>query len=98
MTPDAGGARYEIRVLGHLSPSFAAALGAPVAVPVPPQTSLCREVRSAAELHELLRQLQELGLELVEVRQLPPPPRRSPTRAGSRRARADVPSSRSAAV
>ena len=88
--------RYEIRVLGHLSPSFAAALGDAVAEPLPPQTSLCREVRSQAELHELLRQLQELGLELVEVRQLPAPPRPRPKRAGSRRARVDAPSSRSA--
>jgi hypothetical protein len=89
-------ARYEIRVLGHLSPSFAAALGDPVAVPLPPQTSLCREVTCQAELHELLRQLQELGLELVEVRQLPAPPRPRPTRAGSRRSPRDAASSRSA--
>jgi hypothetical protein len=89
-------ARYEIRVLGHLSPSFAAALGDPVAAPVPPQTSLCREVASPAELHELLRKLQELGLELVEVRQLPTPPRPRSKRPGSRRSQRDAASSRSA--
>jgi hypothetical protein len=63
---------YEIRVLGHLSPSFAAVLGDPDAAPMPPQTVLRREISAPAELHETLRQLQELGLELVEVRKLPP--------------------------
>ena len=70
---------YEIRILGHLSPSFAAVLGDPDAAPMPPQTVLRREVSAPAELHETLRQLQELGLELVEVRKLPPAQRaRSP--------------------
>ena len=63
--------QYEIRVRGHLSPTFAAALGDPDAAAAPPQTILQRSVDSAADLHELLRRCQELGLEIVEVRRLP---------------------------
>ena len=83
---------YEIRVLGHLSPSFAAVLGDPDAAPMAPQTLLRREVSAPAELHETLRQLQELGLELVEVRKLPPALLRVPSVAVGRWA-ADRPSS-----
>ena len=89
---------YEIRVLGHLSPSFAAVLGDPDAAPMAPQTVLCREVSAPAELHETLRQLQELGLELVEVRKLPPAPEALPPRAVTRLGSEGEPSARSGAA
>ena len=65
--------RYEIRVRGHLSPAFAAALGDPGAKAAPAQTILRRDVQSSADLHEVLRRCQELGLEIVEVHRLPTP-------------------------
>src|SRR4029079_2124227 len=46
---------YEIRVRGHLSPAFAAALGDPGAQAAPAQTILRRNVESSADLHEILR-------------------------------------------
>ena len=64
---------YEIRVRGHLSPAFAAALGDPGAKAAPAQTILRRNVESSADLHEILRRCQELGLEIVEVHRLPTP-------------------------
>ena len=63
--------RYEIRVRGHLSPAFAAALGDPGAKAAPAQTIVRRDVESSADLHEILRRCQELGLEIVEVHRLP---------------------------
>ena len=56
---------------GHLSPAFAAALGDPGAKAAPAQTILRRNVESSADLHEILRRCQELGLEIVEVHRLP---------------------------
>ena len=85
---------YEIRILGHLSPSFAAVLGDPDAAPMPPQTVLRREVSAPAELHETLRQLQELGLELVDVRKLPPAQRAQTPVAVRRRSGDSEPSAR----
>jgi hypothetical protein len=76
--------RYEIRVRGHLSPTFAAALGDPEATAAPAQTIVRRSVESPADLHEILRRCQSLGLELVEVRRLPASDRATP--AGHRRA------------
>ncbi len=66
--------RYEIRVRGHLSPAFAAALGDPDAVAAPAQTILRRNIESSSDLHELFRLCQALGLELVEVHRLPAEP------------------------
>jgi hypothetical protein len=63
--------RYEIRVRGHLSPAFAAALGDPGAIAAPAQTIVRRSVECSADLHEILRRCQELGLEIVEVHRLP---------------------------
>src|SRR4029453_1392179 len=78
--------RYEIRVRGRLSPVFAAALGDPAATAVPAQTIVRRSVESPADLHEILRRCQSLGLELVEVPRLPESDRATP--AGHRRANA----------
>jgi hypothetical protein len=68
------GHRYEIRVSGRLSAAFATALGDPAATAAPAQTILQRDVESTAELHELLRRCQALGLELLEVHRLPDVP------------------------
>jgi len=80
---------YEIRVRGHLSPAFAAALGDPGATAAPAQTILQRSVESSSDLHEILRRCQELGLEIVEVHRLPAsadPMPASPMPASPRRA------------
>ena len=89
---------YEIRVLGYLSPSFAAAIGDPDAAPIAPQTVLRREVSVPAELHETLRRLQELGLELVEVRKLPPAQRAWTPVVLRRRSGDSAPNARSGAA
>ncbi len=61
---------YEIRVRGRVGAHLADALGLAAEVE-PVETVLRGPVGGQADLHELLGQLQELGLELVEVRQLP---------------------------
>ena len=78
--------RYEIRVRGHLSPAFVAALGDPAATAAPAQTILRHDVESPADLHDILRRCQELGLEIVEVHPLPGSAR--PSRTDHRRASA----------
>lgn len=78
--------RYEIRVRGHLSPAFAEALGDPDATAAPAQTIVRRSVESSADLHEVLRRCQALGLEIVEVHRLPSSAR--PKRTDHRRASA----------
>lgn len=77
---------YEIRVRGHLSPTFAAALGDPGATAAPAQTIVRRSVECPADLHQILRRCQELGLEIVEVHRLPASAGATP--AGRRRASA----------
>lgn len=62
--------RYEIRVRGRLSeallPSFP-----DLTARVPVETVLSGPVEDQAALHGLLERIESLGLELVEVRQLP---------------------------
>jgi hypothetical protein len=62
---------YEIRVRGRVGEHLADALGLDAEVE-PVETVLRGPVQGQDGLHELLAQLQEMGLELVEVRQLPP--------------------------
>ena len=62
---------YEIRVRGRVGDHLADALGLAAEVE-PVETVLRGPVRGQDDLHDLLAQLQEMGLELVEVRQLPP--------------------------
>jgi hypothetical protein len=62
---------YEIRVRGRVGEHLADALGLAAEVE-PVETVLRGPVRGQDDLHDLLGQLQEMGLELVEVRQLPP--------------------------
>jgi hypothetical protein len=62
--------RYEIRVRGRLSeallPSFP-----DLQARVPVETILSGPVEDQAALHGLLERIESLGLELVELRQLP---------------------------
>jgi hypothetical protein len=62
---------YEIRVRGRVGDHLADALGLAAEVE-PVETVLRGPVHGQDGLHDLLAQLQEMGLELVEVRQLPP--------------------------
>jgi hypothetical protein len=69
------GGSYEIRVKGRLSDSLAAAFEGMRASVEPVETVLHGPVQDQAALYGLLHQIQALGLELVEVRRLPDPPR-----------------------
>jgi hypothetical protein len=65
--------QYEVRVRGRLSRTLASefeelALAARVA---PVETVLSGPVEDQAALHGLLRRIESLGLELLEVRRLP---------------------------
>ena len=61
---------YEIRVRGRVGEHVADALGLAAEVE-PVETVLRGPVTDQEGLHGLLGQLQDLGLELVEVRRLP---------------------------
>ena len=61
---------YEIRVRGRVGEHLADALGLE-AETEPVETVLRGPVTDQEGLHGILEHLQELGLELVEVRQLP---------------------------
>ena len=71
--PRAGGS-YEIRVRGRLSDSLVAAFEGLHASVEPVETVLHGPVEDQAALYGLLERIQDLGLELVEVRRLPDPP------------------------
>jgi len=63
--------RYEIRIRGRVSPAVLDTFDAMESGVEPVETILHGPVRDQAELHGLLRRLQSLGLELIEVRRLP---------------------------
>lgn len=75
---------YEVRLRGRLSPVLLQQFGPlhPVADarPEPPaETLLQGPVEDQAALHGLLRRIESLGLELIELRRLPDPdPRLAP--------------------
>lgn len=66
------GLNYEIRVRGRVGDDLAAALGLAVEVE-PVETVLRGSVADQEGLHGVLGRLQDIGLELVELRRLPPP-------------------------
>jgi hypothetical protein len=68
--PFAGG-DYEIRIKGRLSDSLLAAFEGLTATVQPVETVLYGPVQDQAALYGLLDRIQSLGLELVEIRQLP---------------------------
>jgi hypothetical protein len=62
--------RYEIRIRGRVSAAVLDTFDMESDIE-PVETILHGPVRDQAELHGLLRRLQSLGLELIEVRRLP---------------------------
>jgi hypothetical protein len=69
-----GGGSYEIRIKGRLSDSLLAAFEGLSATVEPVETVLHGPVEDQSSLHSLLDRIQSLGLELVEIRRLPPAP------------------------
>ena len=63
--------RYEIRIRGRVSAAVLDTFDAMQNEVEPVETILHGPVRDQAELHGLLRRLQSLGLELIELRRLP---------------------------
>jgi hypothetical protein len=66
-----GGGSYEIRIKGRLSDSLLAAFEGLTATVEPVETVLHGPVQDQSSLHGLLDRINSLGLELVEIRQLP---------------------------
>jgi hypothetical protein len=64
-------ARYEIRIRGRVGQAVLDTFDRLQSDVEPVETILHGPVRDQAELHGLLRRLQGLGLELIEVRRLP---------------------------
>ena len=62
---------YEIRIKGVLGEAVQAAFEEMHVAINPVETVVFGEVRDQAALHGLLDRIQELGLELVEVRRFP---------------------------
>jgi hypothetical protein len=67
-----GGGNYEIRIKGRLSDSVLAAFEGLSVTVEPVETVLHGPVPDQSSLHGLLDRIQTLGLELVEIRRLPP--------------------------
>ena len=67
-----GGGSYEIRIKGRLSDSLLTAFEGLSASVEPVETVLHGPVPDQSSLHGLLDRIQSLGLELVEIRRLPP--------------------------
>ena len=67
-----GGGSYEIRIKGRLSDSLLTAFEGLTASVEPVETVLHGPVPDQSSLHGLLDRIQSLGLELVEIRRLPP--------------------------
>ena len=61
---------YEIRIRGRVGDHLADALGLATVVE-PADTVLRGPVADQEDLHGMLGRLQDMGLELVEIRQLP---------------------------
>lgn len=74
---------YEVRVVGSLGPAAREAF-ANLAVDVEPTSTVLSGDLEQTDLHALLDQVRALGLELVEVRQAPPPRARESRPTGRR--------------
>ena len=61
---------YEIRIKGRLSDSLCGAFEDFNAAVRPAETVMRGELRDQSELHGVLDQIQSLGLELIELRQI----------------------------
>ena len=64
---------YEIRVNGRLAAHWSEALGGMRVTVEPAGTTLIHGPIDQAALHAVLRQIRDLGLELVSVTRGPPP-------------------------
>jgi hypothetical protein len=64
--------RYELRIRGHLGETILGAFEGLAAEAHGPDTVLTGVVRDQAALHGVLAQVAALGLELLELRRLPP--------------------------
>jgi hypothetical protein len=64
-------AGYQIRVRGHLGATMLRAFPALQAT-TQGRDTLLRGIADQASLHGVLARVEELGLELIEVRQVPP--------------------------
>lgn len=64
---------FEVRVRGTVPPDLLEEFEGMRAVSVPVETVLTGMVADQSALYGVLNRLQALGLELVEVRRLPPP-------------------------
>ena len=62
--------RYEFRIRGQLGERLLSSFGGFDAELIPSETILRGSVEDQAALHGVLQQIEALGLELVEVRQL----------------------------
>jgi hypothetical protein len=84
-----GAGSYEIRIKGRLSDSLLAAFEGLTATVEPVETVLHGPVKDQSSLHGLVDRIQSLGLELVEIRQLPgqadEPPAEAPNTSAVRR-------------
>jgi hypothetical protein len=67
--------RYEIRIRGRLSASLYSAFDPLTAHIEPAETVLCGWVEDQPALHGLLQRIEDLGLELVELRRVIEPAR-----------------------
>ena len=67
---------YEIRIRGRVGEAVQAAFADMTVAINPVETVVYGPVRDQAALYGLLDRIQELGLELVEVRRFPPQPDR----------------------
>jgi hypothetical protein len=68
--PDVKPSRYEFRVRGRLAERLLSSFDGFDAEIQPVETILSGEVEDQAALHGVLEQIESLGLELVEVRQI----------------------------
>ena len=87
-------ASYQIRVRGHLGPTTRRAFPA-LQAETHGRDTVLRGVADQAALHGVLARIEELGLELLEVRHLPAqftPPGRRHSPVSSRRGAWTVPS------
>ena len=65
--------QYQVRVLGRVGPAASDAF-ADFGVHVEPTATVLSGALDQAALHDLMTRVRELGLELVDVRRVPPKP------------------------
>lgn len=65
--------RYELRVRGRVGPTILASFEGWESHAEPGSTALRGPVRDQSELHGLIDRVQDLGLELIDVRRLAEP-------------------------